>query len=502
MHYLPESRVVMPKRRSPSTLVLTCLKEICSSIDWFASHHRQQFVCLTSDLVSRIFNRLKTRPDLTVEHFQLVVTDHVNCIDLSNPYQHDKWDSYIDSVLDIICVRKPNLIRINFSNVLRIPDIFWSHIIQSLTSLQIISLRSTNCSDQQVFTIVKHCRNLRELDLSLCERVTNWSISYLCEEAEEGLKLQHLDLMQTQVDERGIRSALQRCPGLRSLKWRNTINVLGQIYRDLSGNRSLTTPPSFSLHQLISDHSYRLCSLPGAVQLCRHAVQVIIDGPSLLLAKELQSLEHLVCLRELHVLLASNNSSEFQLNFREGFDLILLKHGPTLEHLSLGRIHNVNLQQIARYCRQLTSLSLESNHSYDHTESSTETIQCLSKFHVIIRDRERVDVDDSVRDVPGSCLSALISSKNMKQIKIRACQTLDDDILVNALVGPNLETLELESCSNISMKSLWLVAERSERLSNLKVYRCQLVNYREIAELYAVINEQHCDLDVDYYSDD
>lgn len=47
MHYLPESRVVMPKRRSPSTLVLTCLKEICSSIDWFASHHRQQFVCLS-----------------------------------------------------------------------------------------------------------------------------------------------------------------------------------------------------------------------------------------------------------------------------------------------------------------------------------------------------------------------------------------------------------------------------------------------------------------------
>ncbi|XP_057372244.1 F-box/LRR-repeat protein 20-like isoform X2 [Daphnia carinata] len=471
----------MPKRRSPSTLVLTCLKEICSSIDWFSRHHRQQFVCLTSDLVSRIFNRLKTRPDLTAQHFQLVVTDHVNNIDLSNPYQHDEWDSYIDSVLDIIYVRKPNLIRINFSNVLRIPDVFWSHIIQSLTSLQIISLRSTNCSDQQVLTILRHCRNLRELDLSLCERVTNWSISCLNEEAEVGLKLQHLDLMQTQVDERGIRSVLQGCPGLRSLKWRNTINVLGQIYRDLSGNRSLTTPPSFSLHQLISDYSYRLSCLPGAVQLCRHAVQVIIDGPSHLLAKELQSLEHLVCLR---------------------FDLILLKHGPTLEHLSLGRIHNVNLQRIAHYCRQLASLSLESNHSYDHTETSTRTIQYLSKFHVIIRDRERVDVDDSVRDVPGLCLSALISSTNMKQIKIRACQTLDDDIFIEKLVGHNLETLELESCSYISMKSLWSVVERSERLSNLKVYRCQLVNYHEIATLHAVINEQHGDLAVDYYSDD
>lgn len=111
------------------------------------------------------------------------------------------------------------------------------------------------------------------MDLSLCERVTNWSVSNLWQEPG-GMFLQHLDVMQTQVDERGIRSIVQRSPGLRSLKWRNTINVLGQIYRDLSGNRSLIEPPSFSLHQLISDSSYRLYSLHGAAQLCRQAVQV------------------------------------------------------------------------------------------------------------------------------------------------------------------------------------------------------------------------------------
>ena len=81
--------------------------------------------------------------------------------------------------------------------------------------------------------------------------------------------------MQTQVDERGIRSVVQRCTGLSSLKWRNTINALGQIYRDLaSGSTSYAAPPSYSLHQLISDSSYRLYSLQGAVQLCRQAVQV------------------------------------------------------------------------------------------------------------------------------------------------------------------------------------------------------------------------------------
>jgi hypothetical protein len=99
----------------------------------------------------------------------------------------------------------------------------------------------------------------------------------LCQESAVGIKLQLLDVMQTQVDERGIRSVVERCTGLSSLKWRNTINALGQIYRDLASGTStshITTPPSYSLHQLISDSSYRLYSLQGAVQLCRQAVQV------------------------------------------------------------------------------------------------------------------------------------------------------------------------------------------------------------------------------------
>lgn len=227
-----------------------------------------------------------------------------------------------------------------------------------------------------------------------------------------------------------------------------------------------------------------------------------IDGPSLLLAKDLQSLEHLLCLRELHVLLASNRSSVLQLDFLEGFDLILLKHGRTLQHLSLGRIRNVNLHRIARDCRQLSSLSLELNHSYEQTEVPMDTIQCLSKFHVIVRDRESTRANDSIRDIPASCLSGLLSSASMKQIKIRACQTLDDTILVEKVGGRDLETLELETCRNITMSSLWLVIERSKRLSNLKVYGCQLVNHREIDELYTTISEQNWDLYVDYYSDD
>lgn len=219
------------------------------------------------------------------------------------------------------------------------------------------------------------------------------------------------------------------------------------------------------------------------------------------MAEELQALEHLHSLRELTVVLGRYSSPELQLDFREGFNTILVKHGPALRHLTLGRIRNVDLERVARYCRQLSSLSLELNHSYHSEELMTSTIRSLAKLHLTIRDCEIDDENEQSRDVPTSCLAALISSPSMRQIKITACQTIDDQVLFESVVGQYLESLELESCINISMPSIWYVINCSKHLSNLKIYRCRLVNDRDIAELYSTIEEQHWDLDLDYYCD-
>lgn len=213
-------------------------------------------------------------------------------------------------------------------------------------------------------------------------------------------------------------------------------------------------------------------------------------------------MEHLHNLRELHVVLGSYCSPQLQLDFRQGFDAILLKHGSSLRHLSLGRIRNVDLERITRYCRQLSSLSLELNHSYCSEAEMTNTIRSLAKLHVTIRDRESYDENESCYDVPATCLAALISSPRIRQIKITACQTINDQILLENVSGLHLESLELESCSNISMQSLWSVIGRSKHLSSLKIYRCRLVNDRDIAELDSTIDDQHWDLDLDYYCDD
>ena len=70
-----------------------------------------------------------------------------------------------------------NLLRVDLSNVLRIPDIFWSVIIPSLNNLRVINLRSTNCGDQEVLTIVKYCHHLRYwvfFHVSIPSRIVNF----------------------------------------------------------------------------------------------------------------------------------------------------------------------------------------------------------------------------------------------------------------------------------------------------------------------------------------
>lgn len=218
--------------------------------------------------------------------------------------------------------------------------------------------------------------------------------------------------------------------------------------------------------------------------------------------EDLQALEHLNSLVELHVVLGHySNNPELQLDFRKGFDVILDRHGSSLRNLTLGRIRNVDIERIARCCRQLSSLSLELNYSYQPEELGIEAVRSLGKLHLSVRDREFEEEEESNRDVPVPYLAALISSPNIRHIKITASQTIDDQTLRVNLVGQYLESLELESCSNISMQSLWYVVGRSKRLTNLKLYRCRQVTDQDINELDNAIDEHHWDLDLDYYCD-
>lgn len=219
-----------------------------------------------------------------------------------------------------------------------------------------------------------------------------------------------------------------------------------------------------------------------------------INRPSIFSAEELRSLENLFLLRQLDVILGQNANSGLYLDFHEAFHGVLVHHGVTLTHLYLGKIRAVDLHLISTRCPSLRSLTLERNRSYI-SESIQSSFPNLEKFHLTVRDRENNDESDRC---PSSLDLSAILSAPLKDVKIAGCRTLDDSTLSG--ISSEIEVLELESCSNISMQSLWTVIDRP-CLSSLKIHRCRLISRRDIFELTSRIQLNQWDIDVDYYSD-
>lgn len=128
-------------------------------------------------------------PGLSSRHFQLVLLDSLNHLDLSR-----SCDQHVEEYIGIISriiqqkelvwrklantritpehlrhkylqiikvnysfILKKALVTIDLSNVLQIPNHFWRRITPSLNYLQKLHLRSTNCGDQEFRTISEHC---------------------------------------------------------------------------------------------------------------------------------------------------------------------------------------------------------------------------------------------------------------------------------------------------------------------------------------------------------
>ena len=227
----------------------------------------------------------------------------------------------------------------------------------------------------------------------------------------------------------------------------------------------------------------------------------MMDDPCQLQSDDLRQLEHLRSLNELHILLSRSGRC---LHFdNDGMERLLLRHGRTLQHLTLGRFEQVDVEHIGCHCRHLSSLVLEGNRSYRWTEERQLPVpQSLTKVHITVRDQDPHDGDVQPIDVPPWCLVALMSSPRLQQLKITACHTLDDAIFISSGASPRLHSLELESCPNFTAASLWNVLDRSDYLSCLKVYRCSSINDSNVIDIRTSITVHNWDLQLDYYRDE
>lgn len=168
-----------------------------------------------------------------------------------------------------------------------------------------------------------------------------------------------------------------------------------------------------------------------------------------------------------------------------------------MQQLSLGRIRNVDLHRIFQCCPRLSYLSLQRNQSYVSMLTVPRLPMNLVKFNLTTRDRES-RTEEWYRDLSTLDLSTILASPFLRCVNIAGCQTIDDSILSN--ISQQLHILELESCRNVSMDSLWHVINQ-RCLKSIKIYRCQRITSHNIHELRNLISQSNWDLTVDYYSD-
>lgn len=487
----------MPKKLLPPTLKWASLQRIVYDIDWFVDRHSH--LDLAAELLLQIFNQLKCLDHMDKRHFGLVVTDRVTGLDMSSPYQNRSSQIYIDVVLELVEERRPKLLQLNLSDVLHLPVRFCHSVLPRLTSLQILNLRSTSCDDGALHIITNCCPLLKELDVSLNDQVTNGGVEILCQ--RKLIHLQLLDLMWTRVNEWGIRRLIQHLPYLLILRWRNTINVLARIYHDLD---SIAERPCLALKQITADRTYLPHSIKGGVYLCLNAVQVIIDGPGLLQAEDLQQLKLLNSLTELYVVLGPSFSSS--LRYGDAIDSVLARHGNSMQNLTLGRFEEVDIERIALHCRHLESMVFEQNLNYRWSDGAAklQPLHSLRKLHIKVRDQDSVSRTRSMqlRDVAPWNLADVVASPQLRELKVTACLTLDDVIFAcGGGVSPLLRTVELESCPNVSIDGLWHVLRRSECLSTLKIFRCGSISEMDVDSIRAQSVANCWDLHIDYYKD-
>lgn len=97
----------------------------------------------------------------------------------------------------------------NLNNPYDIGNLLWN-----LSSVEVLELRNTNCTDKTMKIIAEKCHSLKSLDVRKCEKVTDIGIKCLC---RGKLALKQLNINDTAVTYKGVAHLLRNMPSVIEL---------------------------------------------------------------------------------------------------------------------------------------------------------------------------------------------------------------------------------------------------------------------------------------------
>ena len=373
--------------------------------------------------------------------------------------------------------------------------------LQSLKSLRLSKCRG--CSDQLLHKLGKHCRNLQELVVNLCPKVTDVGIEAVCAKYnpdEVGcFDIVHLDVSATSVTTKSLGKILLGLPKLRKL-----------CFSDVSGETDLgfVAVPLLRMEHL---------DLFGTF-LVDSDLELLIDNcPKLTLLKlNLGSIlskivtNHLPLLSHLKFLDLGGASEGIRFHDVETF---LKRRGDQLESLNLSGLNDVCLSVLCTYCKSLKELILAHCQNVDLTLPAigdlTREQKASEPHHGQLSDfcaqLFSIDLsfttfqDNGHPDLFSVLVCGILSDhRNLRTLSLKSVDVNDEILeqMCGSLSNLALNTLYLTNCNAITIKSISNIIERCRNLRVLDLSHCKHVNLGFVSQMKKRLMENRSRLQI------
>ena len=338
------------------------------------------------------------------------------------------------------------------------------------------------------------------MDISYCYAVTDDGIKGLCSD-EFGLEIETRSMGQcklihtlkmkgTQVTKKGVEMALVNLPKLRTFEFPRSVQILAELRRENLERGNFKTYPltEFDCDEFEDDSGnsvpYVSGSLRLAANICPSVNVVDIKLRTEVTDIELQGLLELKTLSKLKI--SGNFPREEeggQITFDGGVIPLLNASGSFLRLLRLEYLNIcVNIRAIAAYCPNLEQLILVRNASYSMALLEEGSLYKEAKFKKL---KEFTVFCELSSSFSSKMLSFLLSSPELKGLRVLHCDALTDEVLEKAALiheFRNLELLRLNSCACVTKKGIDVLMNETNPLRELVVNQCEMIGEQDFEE--------------------
>lgn len=392
----------------------------------------------------------------------------------------------------------------------RITDVSLMAIGQRLTSLRILKLNGCDSlTDVGIGWLTEHSKLLETLELSKCSRLTDASMRVLGQRCHALVNLDISGLKS--LSDIGLASLSRGCKGLKSLKCHETIllsdprltskekaskdhklnreklksallfNSNSMDFLLSSQSNSMNNSSSTNLDDSASYHSnepdlmsqtYSSNSSESSINKPAFTWETIIGVQAL--ANNCQALEEL------------DFSGCFRLNNVLGTSLSTLSSLKILNLKGCSQLSSLNLIKIASGCPMLSVINLA-----DCVRAVTnESLVALASNCIYIKEL----ILSRCIEIRSLGIKAISSLHYLEKLDLNACIHLNDSIMVHITNGerlPNLVTLDVSNCTNLSDSFITWLAMKPHKILTLHFSGCYFSN----KALYSIRDRfPNCDL--------